>query len=98
MDDASGAQGGGGRTGRFPGVEWFGSAGRFIEVDESKCDGCARCVRVCLAGCFEMTGKKARVATLEECMECASCWFACERGAVSFTWPAGGTGYLSEWG
>jgi ferredoxin like protein len=83
---------------RFPGVEWVRPPGAFIEVDESKCDACARCVKVCLAGCFEISEKKARVASLDECMECAACWFACERDAITFSWPPGGTGYRSSWG
>jgi ferredoxin-like protein FixX len=55
-------------------------------------------VKVCLAGCFEISEKKARVASLDECMECAACWFACERDAITFSWPPGGTGYRSSWG
>ena len=102
MSSNAGASGGdagsGTGSGRFPGVEWVEAGRLFIEVDGSRCDACARCVKVCLAGCFEISEKKARVVSLDECMECAACWFACERDAVVFSWPPGGTGYRSNWG
>jgi NAD-dependent dihydropyrimidine dehydrogenase PreA subunit len=83
---------------RFPGVEWVEGTGEFIKIDETKCDACARCVKVCLGGCWEIAGKKARIKSLEQCMECAACWFVCTRGAIDFSWPPGGTGYKSLWG
>ena len=83
---------------QFPGVEWVDGAGEFIRVDEEKCDACARCVKICLGGCYEIDGKKARITSLEQCMECAACWFVCTRGAIDFSWPPGGTGYKSLWG
>ena len=83
---------------RFPGVEWIGDAGDFIRVDEAVCTGCGDCLRVCLADCFEVTGRKARVKRLDECMECASCWYVCPVEAIVFSWPRGGTGYRSDWG
>jgi NAD-dependent dihydropyrimidine dehydrogenase PreA subunit len=83
---------------RFPGVEWVGDAADFIKVDEAKCTGCGDCLRVCLAQCFEVVQKKARVRSLAECMECASCWYVCPAEAIDFSWPPGGMGYRSEWG
>jgi NAD-dependent dihydropyrimidine dehydrogenase PreA subunit len=53
---------------RFPGVEWVGDDAEFIRVNEAKCTGCADCLRVCLAECFEVVHKKARVRSLAECM------------------------------
>lgn len=82
----------------FPGVEWVEGSGDFIKVDGDKCDGCAFCVRVCLAGCYEISGKKARIKSLDKCMECAACWYVCPEDAIDFSWPAGGTGYRSDWG
>lgn len=82
----------------FPGVEWVGDTGDFIKIDEKKCIGCMNCVKVCLAGCFEMIEKKARIINLEKCMECASCWYVCQEEAIIFTWPPGGTGFRSDWG
>ena len=86
------------RSEEFPGVEWVEGAGDFIKIDTEKCDACAQCVKVCLGGCFEIAEKKARIKSLDQCMECASCWFLCERGAIEFYWPPGGRGYKSSWG
>lgn len=81
----------------FPGVEWVEGAGDFIRIDEEKCDGCANCARVCLAGCFKIEKKKAKV-NLDKCLECGACWYVCFPGAIDFSWPPGGTGYRSNWG
>ena len=82
----------------FPGVEWDEGTGDFIKVDNQKCSGCMNCVKVCLAGCFEMVNKKVKIMSLEKCMECASCWYVCQEGAIIFKWPLGGTGFRSDWG
>lgn len=82
----------------FPGVEWVEGAGEFIKVIKEKCTGCGNCMKVCLAGCFEIVEKKSIIKSLEKCMECASCWYVCQENAISFFWPPGGTGYKSDWG
>jgi NAD-dependent dihydropyrimidine dehydrogenase PreA subunit len=86
------------RSKRFPGVEWTGGTGDFVRVDPDRCNGCADCMRVCLGGCFTVEKKKARVVSLAECMECGSCWYICERGAILFSWPKGGTGFRTRFG
>ena len=83
---------------KFPGVEWIEDTGDFIKINEEKCNGCANCIMICLASCFEIINKKAKIKSLETCMECASCWYVCMEGAIDFSWPQGGTGYKSEWG
>jgi NAD-dependent dihydropyrimidine dehydrogenase PreA subunit len=83
---------------RYPGVQWVEGTGEFIVVDPEKCNGCGNCVKVCLGGCYEISGKKARIKSLDECMECAACWYACEGDAIDFSWPRGGTGFRSDWG
>lgn len=82
----------------FPGVEWVNGTSDFIKVDNQKCNGCMDCVKVCLAGCFEIIDKTVRVKSLEKCMECASCWYVCRTEAITFSWPKGGTGYQTDWG
>ncbi|NHJ22842.1 MAG: hypothetical protein EAX91_18005 [Candidatus Lokiarchaeota archaeon] len=79
-------------------MEWVEKTGDFIKIEEKKCIGCRNCINVCLAGCFEMVEKKAKIKSLENCMECASCWYVCQEGAIIFSWPSGGTGYRSDWG
>jgi len=55
-------------------------------------------VKVCLASCFEIIDKKAKIKSLEKCMECSACWYVCSTGAVIFKYPKGGTGFRTEWG
>jgi len=83
---------------RFPGVEWYESTEPFIQINKEKCTGCANCVNVCLAVCFEIKDKKAIIQNLQYCMECAACWYICEENALIFNWPKYGKGYRSEWG
>ncbi|MEW6554168.1 MAG: 4Fe-4S binding protein [Actinomycetota bacterium] len=82
----------------WPGVEWVEGAGDYITIDPAKCDGCGNCTRVCLAKCFKITKKKAKVVNLDCCMECGACWYVCTPDAISFSWPPGGTGFRTLWG
>jgi ferredoxin like protein len=86
------------RFDEFPGVEWVEGTGNFIRIQKEICTGCANCVKVCLANCFEIINQKAKIKSLEKCMECASCWYVCSEGAIDFNWPKGGTGYKCDWG
>lgn len=83
---------------KLPGVEWIEGTSDFIKIDEKKCIGCGNCVKVCLGGVFKIKNKKAVIANLEKCLECAACWYVCNEGAIVFSWPKGGTGYKSDWG
>jgi NAD-dependent dihydropyrimidine dehydrogenase PreA subunit len=84
---------------KIPGVEWADGTGNFITIDEEKCDGCTYCVRVCPGRVFKFNkNKKAFVANLGNCLECGACFIVCETDAINFSWPAGGTGYRSDWG
>ena len=82
----------------FPGVEWVEGTGEFIKINEEKCIGCGNCVKVCLAGVFEIKNKKAKVMDLGKCQECAACWYVCKEEAIQFKWPIGGTGYKCDCG
>lgn len=82
----------------FEGVIWRGEPQDFIQVDPLKCSGCGDCLRVCLGGCFTLKEGKASVASLERCMECAACWYVCEREAILLSWPKGGSGFATEYG
>ncbi|MDY6930617.1 MAG: hypothetical protein SVJ22_01710 [Halobacteriota archaeon] len=85
------------RSPEIPGIEWILADEDFIKVDDS-CTCCGDCVRVCVARAFELKGDKARVKTLENCFECAACWFICSEDAIEITWPPGGRGFRSEFG
>jgi MinD superfamily P-loop ATPase len=82
----------------LPGIEWVEGTGDFITVDQDKCTGCGNCVKVCLAKCYVIVEKKSRIRNLEKCMECGACWYSCTDDAIRFSWPAGGTGFRTNWG
>jgi NAD-dependent dihydropyrimidine dehydrogenase PreA subunit len=82
----------------FPGVEWVECGEEFIKIAGEKCTGCAYCVKVCLGGCYEISSGQARIKSLDNCLECAACWYVCPEDAIHFSWPPGGTGYRSLWG
>ena len=82
----------------IPGVEWVEGAGEFIRVDQERCTGCGNCVKVCLGGCYAIKERKAHIISLEKCMECGACWYACTDNAIKFAWPPGGTGFRTDLG
>lgn len=78
-----------------------GESGGFIAYDERKCDGCGECVLVCAAGLWAVPeGNKARLSPKYRglCLECAACYATCERDAIDFRYPDGGTGILIKHG
>ncbi|TXT62309.1 MAG: Ferredoxin-2 (modular protein) [Promethearchaeota archaeon] len=82
----------------FPGVHWVPAPEDFISIEKDLCNGCAACLKVCLANCFELKNGKAKIKSLEKCMECSSCWYICPTEAINFTYPAGGTGFKTNFG
>jgi ferredoxin len=81
-------------------VKRAGDTGDFISVDASRCDGCGRCADVCSMGLWAVSGGTARLSDRyrQLCLECAACWEICERDAVDFRYPKGGTGVVIEYG
>jgi ferredoxin-like protein FixX len=77
-----------------------GNTGDFIKVDINKCNNCGHCLVICVMNLWK---KKDGVVYLAEdnkskCLECASCYQVCDAGAISFQYPAGGTGIVIEQG
>ncbi|HUX99971.1 MAG TPA: 4Fe-4S binding protein [Candidatus Deferrimicrobium sp.] len=77
-------------TERVPGT------GDFIKIDQEKCTGCGRCIIICVMNLWKL---RDGIAILDEdyhnkCLECASCYQVCESDAISFSYPAGGTGII----
>ena len=74
--------------------------GDFITYDADKCDGCGDCVLVCSVSLWAMKEEKAKLSPKykELCMECAACYATCETDAISFTYPAGGSGIVIKHG
>lgn len=53
-----------------------------LQFDDTLCNGCAMCTKVCPHGVFAMSSKKAVVADRGACMECGACARNCEHGAI----------------
>ncbi|MFW9865027.1 MAG: 4Fe-4S dicluster domain-containing protein [Candidatus Thorarchaeota archaeon] len=84
----------GGLTKRIPGT------GNFISIEKDKCNNCDRCLIVCIMNLWRKD--KGRIYIVEnyqsKCVECAACFQVCEAGAITFKYPAGGTGIVIEKG
>jgi NAD-dependent dihydropyrimidine dehydrogenase PreA subunit len=53
-----------------------------LQLNEKRCVGCEMCVNVCPHAVFEMTGNKARIVNLDDCMECGACAKNCPTMAI----------------
>jgi ferredoxin like protein len=65
-----------------------------IKVDTDICDqGCPhQCTTfVCPARCYEIVDQKMRFQ-YEDCIECGTCFYACDQGAVKWNYPESGHG------
>ena len=73
---------------------------RLLEVDAARCEACGDCVRVCIVGLWGLRAGQAEVAPdhADRCLECAACYQVCERAAIRFRFPPGGTGVVYERG
>ncbi|MDW5562296.1 MAG: 4Fe-4S dicluster domain-containing protein [Methanomassiliicoccus sp.] len=56
---------------------------KIIQIDESKCDGCGRCVEACAEGAVEIREGKAKVVRDLFCDGFGACLGECPRGALS---------------
>jgi ferredoxin-like protein FixX len=83
-------------TFRDKGVE----TGNFISYDPDKCDGCGECALVCSVNIWAVKENKAKLSPKykELCLECAACYATCETDAISFQYPAGGSGIVIKHG
>lgn len=53
-----------------------------LELDQSKCNGCQKCIEVCPHAVFAIENKRAVIVDLDACMECGACAQNCEPGAI----------------
>ncbi|WXG44390.1 MAG: 4Fe-4S binding protein [Promethearchaeati archaeon SRVP18_Atabeyarchaeia-1] len=81
-------------------VRRVGETGEFIAYSESRCTGCARCVKVCPMNIWGLRKGKAVLSPdyRKKCVECGSCWVVCRSDAIDFSYPDGGTGVVWEYG
>lgn len=63
-----------------------------IEVDENKCNGCAKCLEVCPHEVLRMKAGKITIADRDACMECGACARNCPWSALLVT-PGVGCAY-----
>ncbi|NPV58379.1 MAG: 4Fe-4S binding protein [Actinobacteria bacterium] len=84
------------RLNRFALSEIIPAPKDFIFFDADKCTGCSGCVVICPMDLWKLREGRARLAEdyREKCMECGSCYIACESGAIDFTYPPGGSGVV----
>ena len=69
-----------------------------LELDETRCIGCGRCVEVCPHQVFRTTGKQASLADRDACMECGACALNCPVAAIKVDAGVGcATGLINEW-
>jgi NAD-dependent dihydropyrimidine dehydrogenase PreA subunit len=54
-----------------------------LKLNSALCTGCRMCTVVCPHAVFEMVDKKAKIADINDCMECGACALNCEYGALS---------------
>ncbi|OGC25492.1 ferredoxin [candidate division WOR-1 bacterium RIFOXYB2_FULL_42_35] len=54
-----------------------------LKLDVTKCIGCNRCIEVCPHEVLVMEDKKAKIVTLDACMECGACAKNCPTKAIT---------------
>jgi NAD-dependent dihydropyrimidine dehydrogenase PreA subunit len=54
-----------------------------LKLNTELCNGCKMCTMVCPHAVFEIAGKKARIISIDNCMECGACALNCQVGALT---------------
>jgi len=69
-----------------------------LELNESACIGCGRCLEVCPHQVFTLADKRARLADRDACMECGACQRNCPAAAIRVDAGVGcASGIINEW-
>jgi len=56
-----------------------------IVVNETKCQGCGECVKICPSEIYKLEGKRLIVGNADDCSGCQSCTSVCESQALTVT-------------
>ena len=59
--------------------------GFYVEIDEDKCQGCGKCVRICPKSLIEIVDEKARVEQPYLCDGLRGCMKRCPENAITIT-------------
>ncbi|ABQ24696.1 mercury methylation ferredoxin HgcB [Geotalea uraniireducens] len=69
-----------------------------LELRESACIGCGRCVEVCPHKVFSLAEKRSRIVDFDGCMECGACAKNCPTAAIKVDAGVGcASGLITEW-
>lgn len=69
-----------------------------LELDQTRCIGCGRCLEVCPHQVFAFEAKLARIGDRDACMECGACAGNCPVRAITVDSGVGcATGLINEW-
>ena len=69
-----------------------------LELNESACIGCGKCLEVCPHQVFSLADKRVRLADRDACMECGACKRNCPVNAISVDAGVGcASGMINEW-
>jgi NAD-dependent dihydropyrimidine dehydrogenase PreA subunit len=53
-----------------------------LQLDETACTGCRRCIEVCPHAVFVMESGRSQLRNRDACMECGACSRNCPAGAI----------------
>ena len=81
-------------------TERVSGTGDYIQVDKERCNGCGRCLIICVMNLWKMKDGLAYIVDdyQSKCLECAGCYQVCDADAIMFQYPAGGTGVVYKQG
>lgn len=69
-----------------------------LQMDESGCIGCGRCLEVCPHQVFAFAGKRARIVDRDACIECGACALNCPVKVIAVDAGVGcASGLINEW-
>ena len=69
-----------------------------LELEQTECTGCGRCVEVCPHQVFTLAEKRAAISDLDACMECGACAKNCPASAIRVDSGVGcASGLINEW-
>lgn len=69
-----------------------------LQLNQTACIGCGRCLEVCPHQVFALSGKMAVIANRDACIECGACALNCPVKAITVDAGVGcASGMINEW-